>query len=225
MKGFWSVALLTLCAAAGAQDTAPAPDETTLAAVADPAGYAPLLKDDLSNAIIEKDGWTFVEGVLTAQGKGDLWTKEKYGDFALVIEFKCDPETNSGVFLRCGSLVNWLHTAIEVQILQPNDGVESGRWQCGGIFDCIGPVKQAVKPAGEWNRFVIVAKGTMIWVQLNGEWVTSMNLDLWTEAHKNPDGTPNKFENAYKDMPRTGNIGLQYHGHPVWFRNGKIKQL
>ena len=52
-----------------------------------------------------------------------------------------------------------------------------------------------------------------------------MDLNRWTEAHKNPDGTPNKFNTAYKDMPRVGNIGLQYHGHPVWYRNVKILTL
>ncbi len=41
----------------------------------------------------------------------------------------------------------------------------------------------------------------------------------------NPDGTSNKFNTAYKDMPRKGHIGFQDHGQPVWFRNMKIKQL
>jgi hypothetical protein len=52
-----------------------------------------------------------------------------------------------------------------------------------------------------------------------------MDLDQWTEAHKNPDGTPNKFDNAYKDMAREGCIGLQYHGQPISFRNLKVKPL
>jgi hypothetical protein len=52
-----------------------------------------------------------------------------------------------------------------------------------------------------------------------------MNLDLWEEAGKNPDGTKNKFNTAYKNMPREGFVGLQYHGQPVWFRNIRIKPL
>jgi hypothetical protein len=52
-----------------------------------------------------------------------------------------------------------------------------------------------------------------------------MDLNKWTEPGKNPDGTDNKFRYAYKDMPRVGFIGLQYHGNPVWFRNVKIKSL
>jgi hypothetical protein len=65
----------------------------------------------------------------------------------------------------------------------------------------------------------------MIDVVLNGLKIISMDLNRWKEPHKNPDGTPNKFNTAYKDMPRSGAIGLQYHGHPVWYRNLRILEL
>ena len=52
---------------------------------------------------------------------------------------------------------------------------------------------------------------------------------VWTEPHKSPGGTPNKFDKALKDYARKGPIGLQgIHGEagqPVWFRNLKIKEL
>ena len=78
---------------------------------------------------------------------------------------------------------------------------------------------------GQWNCMVITAKANKIQIVLNGERIIDMDLDKWTEAHKNPDGTRNKFNTAYKDMPRVGHIGFQYHGHPVWYRNIKIKTL
>ena len=52
-----------------------------------------------------------------------------------------------------------------------------------------------------------------------------MDLDQWTVARKNPDGTPNKFSTPMKDMPRVGHIGLQDHNDPVWYRNIRIKEL
>jgi hypothetical protein len=187
--------------------------------------YAPLFKDDLSNAVFEEDGWAFEGDVLTAKGKGDIWTKERYGNFILSLEFKCEADTNSGIFFRCGDLENWLHTSIEAQILQNNEDYDNPRHHCGGIFDCLAPMKQLVKAPDEWNKYVIIAREHEIWLFLNNDLTAYMNLNLWTEPHKNPDGTPNKFNNAYKDMPREGHIGLQYHGAPIWFRNIRLERL
>mgnify|MGYP005835233289 CR=1 FL=1 len=189
------------------------------------AQWQPLLKNDLGNAIFPQGSWLFEDGELFAKGGGDIWTKDRYGDFILDLEFKLAPQTNSGVFLRTGSLENWLHTAIEVQILDSYGVEKPSKHDCGAIFDCLEPARNAVKPPGQWNRYTITCQANFVDVVLNGVPIIHMNLDEWTEAHKNPDGTPNKFNNAYKDMPREGHIGLQYHGHPVWFRNLRIRKL
>ncbi len=184
----------------------------------------PLFKPDLSNAEFAPGAWTFANGVLSAKGGGgDLWTKESYGDFTLSLEFRCGEKTNSGVFLRCSDTVNWLNNAIEVQILQGDEPDQ--KHVVGAIFDCLAPTRQLPIKPGEWNSFVITAKGSKIKVRLNNEDIIDMNLDDWTTAGKNPDGTPNKFQKAYKDMARTGRIGLQDHGDPIEFRNLLIEKL
>ena len=68
-------------------------------------------------------------------------------------------------------------------------------------------------------------QGTLRKCTINGKVVVEANLDEWSEAQKNPDGSKNKFKTALKDLPRTGHIGLQYHGHPVWFRNVRVKGM
>jgi hypothetical protein len=62
-------------------------------------------------------------------------------------------------------------------------------------------------------------------VKLNGETIVEANLDDWTEAGKNPDGSKNKYVIAYKGLIRKGFIGLQDHGGKVWYRNIKIKLM
>jgi len=184
----------------------------------------PLLKPDLSNAIFPEGAWTYEDGVLKGKGgAGDLWTKEDYGDFALSLEFRCGEKTNSGIFIRCSDIVNWLHNAIEVQILQGDEPDQ--KHVVGAIFDVMAPTRQLPIEPGEWNSMTIVARGSRIHVRLNGEDIIDMNLDDWTEPHKNPDGTPNKFEKAYKDMARSGRIGFQDHGDPIEFRNILIEKL
>jgi sugar phosphate isomerase/epimerase len=192
------------------------------------AEWKDLLNKDLSNAVYKPGSWVFdADGVLTAKGgQGhdlDIWTKDRYGNFILDLEFKVEKGTNSGVFIRTGSIPNWINTAIEVQIHETTDGTPHG--QCGAIYDCLSPSKNALKPTGEWNRYVITCLDNKIYVELNGQQIIDMDLNLWKEAHKNPDGSPNKFTTAYKDMPREGHIGLQYHGMPIWYRNLKIKSL
>ena len=62
-------------------------------------------------------------------------------------------------------------------------------------------------------------------VELNGEKVTKMDVDQFTQPNKRPDGTSHKFDIAYKDHPRKGYIGLQDHGADCWFKNIKLRPL
>ena len=97
------------------------------------------------------------------------------------------------------------------------------------IYDAMPPSKSMAKPVGEWNHFTITCKGLLVSVVFNGEEVINADLDKWSEAGKNPDGTPNKCKKALKDYARSGPIGLQgLHGKaqaPVYYRNRKIKVL
>ena len=187
-------------------------------------GLAPLFAPDFSNAIVNPGSWVFEEdGVLVPRGGGEIWSQEPYGDFLIDLEFKCVDDTNSGVLLRCANIKRWVQTTIEVQILQPEN--PNKKHECGGIFDCLEPRRRALKPVGEWNHYTIIARGPDIHVILNGEYVTHLDVDLWTTANQNPDGTRNKFSTAYRDMAREGHLGLQYHGQQVWFRNVRVKRL
>jgi sugar phosphate isomerase/epimerase len=196
-----------------------------VASALNPTGWADLVKIDLSNIDAPGNNWAFKDGelVLNPLKKGsDLWTKVKYGNFILDLEYKLDEQTNSGVFLRAGDH-NWLPW-VEVQVVD-SYGKPVDKHSVGGIYDIIAPTVNAVKPAGQWNRMTITADGPLVRVILNGKLVVDINLDDWTEAHKNPDGTKNKFNVAYKDLPRSGIIGLQDHGGKVWYRNIRIKEL
>jgi len=194
------------------------------AAKLNPTGWKNLFTSDLSNAIIKvPNSWSYPDGELTRLGGSYIYTQARYGDFVLDLEYKLTPNANSGVFIRIGDMQDVVHTGIEVQIHETTDGAPHG--QNGAIYDCLIPSKTPGKKAGEWNHYTITCKANKIYVVLNGEQIIDMDLNLWTEAHKNPDGTPNKFNYAYKDMPRSGHIGFQDHGQALWFRNLKIKEL
>jgi sugar phosphate isomerase/epimerase len=191
----------------------------------------PLFARDLSNAVQAYPGaWAFsADGVLApvttpgAQPNGDLWTKDNYADFVVSLEFRTQEKSNSGVFLRSSDIVNWLQNSIEIQILQGDD--DKPVHLVGSVYDVAAPTRAVPISPGEWYHYVIVARGSTITVTLNGEDVNKVDLEQWNKAGFNPDGTPNKFTKAYKDMARTGRVGLQFHKTPIEFRNLFIQRL
>lgn len=177
-------------------------------------------------------GWQFADGKPVTKGwvvkdaamvretaGGDIWTKDRYGDFVLDLEFKT--EGNSGVFIRTDNPKDNVQTGIEIQVDVP---AKPGKHSVGALYDLVPPTKDNTKK-DEWNRMVIVAKVNILTVYVNGEKVNEMDLDKWTEGSKNPDGTKNKYKTALKDFKREGHIGLQDHGAKVSYRNIKLAPI
>jgi len=181
---------------------------------------------------VKPGSWKIDNGVMAGGGGGDIWTRDTFGDFTLMCDFRIGPKGNSGIFFRTGNTEDPVQTGIEMQIIDSagyfGDPIpaENYKHTCGAVYDLLAPSKRAEKPAGEWNNAVITCRGSMISVTLNGEPViVDMDMDTWTTPHLNPDGTPNKFNMPLRDFPREGYIGFQDHGDPVWFRNVMIQKL
>ena len=200
-----------------------------LAAIAADDEATDLLADgELSAWSMQKpDGWKVDNGELQPNGTktGYIWSTDSYGDFELSLEFKMSEKCNSGVFFRTDPS-NAVQGGFEIQVFDSaakGDDIDSH--DCGALYDALVPSSNAAKPAGEWNTMTITAQGPQVVVVLNGVEVINANLDDWTTAGQNPDGSKNKFKTALKDLPREGHIGLQEHGHPVWYRNISIRPL
>jgi hypothetical protein len=198
----------------------------------DSSAWESLFAADLSDAIYPKGIWSVTDGVLTATEDKCIWTKKEYENFILDLEFKNAPGTNSGVFVYCSSIENFIPNSVEVQIADDfaDKWAKSPKtWQCAAIFGHQAPTKSAVKKPGEWNRMTITCKGTKICVVLNGEEVTNVDLKQWTSAKKNPDGSeiPPWLSKPMADLPTRGHVGLQgkHAGAPIYFRSLKIKKI
>lgn len=183
---------------------------------------------DLSGWRAKPGSWEVQQGVLFGKGRGNIWTKEQYGDFILDLDFKVQYRGNSGIFIRTVDIEDEVQTGIEVQVF---DNFSTGgtydvrKGSCGAIYDCQAPSRNVCNPPGEWNHITITAVDNWINIVMNETPIIDMDLNRWTEARKNPDGTKNKFRTAYKDMARKGYIGFQYHSDPVWCRNVRIVSL
>lgn len=180
---------------------------------------------NLDHWTMQKDGaWELKDGVLQTSAKpgGYIWSKEKYENFELTIEYKTSEKCNSGLFFRTDPK-NAVQGGFEIQIASP--GIYKDKHVVGSLYDALAPSENAGKPNGEWNTMKLTCNGPNITVVLNGKTIIEANIDDWTTAKQNPDGSKNKFKTALKDLPRSGNIGFQYHGHPVWYRNVQLKKL
>jgi hypothetical protein len=155
---------------------------------------------------------------------GYLLVFEKpFGDFVLKCDVKMSqPDCNSGVFVRTGDLSDPVYSGLEVQV---SSSTKPGRNNFGSIYDLVAPSKDATNGPGMWDTIEIRCEGPQVTASVNGEEVATINCDEWTEPGKRPDGSTHKFGKAIKDFPREGYIGLQDHGHDVWFKNIKIKPL
>ncbi|MFC1608224.1 DUF1080 domain-containing protein [Candidatus Latescibacterota bacterium] len=173
----------------------------------------------------KSDGWVIEGDSMTMSKGGSIWTKDRYGNFVLELEFKVSPECNSGVFFRTGDLKDPVQTGIEMQVLDSAGKQNPDKHDSGAMYDLLEPTSNSMKPAGEWNTAVITCDNNIISVDMNGIRIIEMDVDRWTEPHKNIDGTENKFSTALKDFPRVGHIGFQDHGHPVWYRHVRIKSI
>ena len=196
------------------------------------AGWRDLFKTDLSNAINPKNIWTYENNILTASEDMTLWSDKEYTNFSIDLEFKTASGTNSGVVVHASNTDNWIPNSVEIQIADDYSEEWSkapATWQCGAIFGRKAPVKSNVKKPGEWNKYTITCKDKLIWVVLNGELVNQIDMSLWTDPKKNPDGTeiPAWLNKPLATLPLTGHVGLQgkHAGAPIYFRNVKIKEI
>jgi hypothetical protein len=141
-----------------------------------------------------------------------LWSKKQYKDFEIDFEYRVQKGGNSGFYFRVGDLKEPVKNGIEVQIYDSGSKAADAKLtdhDSGGVIPRIPPKKNAARPAGEWNRFVITCKNDKLTIVLNGQTVNEVDLT----------------QGELKSRPATGYIGFQDHGLPLELRNIKVREL
>lgn len=151
--------------------------------------------------------WLVEDGCLTNKDHANnIGTVKLFKDFGLKLEYKIVEDGNSGVYLR---------GRVEIQILDSFDCEEEpGKGDDGAFYDQHPPLKNASKPAGEWNRLEAIYRGDVVSVTLNGVLVQD-NVQI---AEPTGGALP-----GHVNFP--GPLMLQGDHGKIWFRNMEIKPL
>ncbi|MPZ17479.1 MAG: DUF1080 domain-containing protein [Luteitalea sp.] len=110
----------------------------------------------------QPSGWSVVDDAMTNQAKANnLVSKQKFTDFKIQAEYKLEPESNSGIYLR---------GRYELQVLDDHGKpiAEGGHM---AIYAWEPPRVNASKPAGEWQTMEATLVGNRVTVTLNGQTV------------------------------------------------------
>ena len=181
-------------------------------------------------------GWQMMKNELSSAaggGGGDLMTKEQYGDFEFLFQFRCAPKANSGVMYRSTEKhgASW-QTGPEYQViddagnkLKPDDAHASG-----SLYDIIKPPADKVYKSGdEFNQGRIYIRNGVIQHWLNGKKVAEVRAfdadgkptEEWKKAI-----AASKFKEyeGFGVLPK-GSIVLQDHGDAVEYTGLKVRAL
>lgn len=189
----------------------------------DLSGWIPYLWDRDAKAEDKKTPasavWSVEDGILTCTGQptGYIRTKDEYENYRLAVEWRWPEGTtrgNNGVLVHTttpNALGQW-PKSIEVQLAFGDAG---DFWVIGTTLEVPDVEKRrrdrrhlnltdgSEKPAGEWNRMEIVAKGDEIIVHVNGTLVN----------------------HATKVSQTKGAISLQSEGARIQFRKVELTPL
>jgi hypothetical protein len=145
--------------------------------------------------------WKAINGEIVYDGKNNnLCTVKDYADFEMLVDWKIGPKGDSGIYLR-GSP--------QVQIWDNPLG-------SGGLYNNqinpSNPTLVADNPIGQWNRFRILMVGDKVTVYLNNKLVVhNVTMENYWERNK--------------PIYPVGQIELQHHGDPLWFKNIYIREI
>lgn len=172
--------------------------------------------------------WDLMDGAMQVRpGKGNISTKEKFGDFQLHIEWT-SPTVIKGEGQGRGNSGIFLQDRYEVQVLDSYESRTYSNGQASAVYKQAIPLVNACKAPGQWQTYDIIftaprfsengrkVKNATVTVLHNGI-VTLNHFEIWgTTEYK---GLPQNI--AHGDAPLT----LQDHSDLVKYRNIWIRRM
>lgn len=182
-----------------------------------------------------RKGWTVEKGslVLSSGNRGgDIITRQSFGNFELVLDYKLTDSANTGIKYLVSELKNLEGETVlngpEFQLIDDFKhetvvGGKSPETSTGSLYLLYAPENKVQNGAGEWNQAKIIVRGNDVEHWLNG--VKILSYKRGTEEFRKL-VSQTKFSD-YIDYGEatSGYILLQDHHDKVSFRNIKIRKI
>jgi hypothetical protein len=166
-------------------------------------------------------GWIVEEGCIFRKGGGgDIFAVGEYADFELEFEWKISPKGNSGVKYRFKGGLGPEYQVLDDQGHKNGENPLTSAAALYAVFPCND--QKVLKSVGEFNKARIVATGAKLEHWLNGKKVLEVDTrsSEWAAAK-----AASKYKGKDGFGEGAGQIMLQDHGNPVWYRNIRIRVL
>ena len=176
----------------------------------------------------ERPKWKIENGAMTVVKKtGAVFTKQKFGDCQLHIEFRSPAEVkgksqgrgNSGIFLQ---------NRYELQVLDSYDNTTYSNGQCGSIYKQHIPLVNVCRKPGEWQAYDIIYIAPRF--NKDGILIAPARMTVLQNGVLIQNNVEIKGITVYRGYPQykahdKAPIQLQDHGNPVSYRNIWIREL
>jgi hypothetical protein len=171
------------------------------------------------------ENWKVEDGVAIV-GRGDITSKQSFGDCQLHVEWSA-PVPATGSSQGRGNSGVYLMDRYELQVLDSYQNKTYFDGQASAIYKQTPPLVNAMRPPGEWNTYDVVWTAPKFHDDGSLEspaYITVLHNGVLTLNHfallgNTPFNQPPKYEQHGK-LP----IHLQDHGNPVRYRNIWVRE-
>jgi hypothetical protein len=161
--------------------------------------------------------------------KGNVQTKQVFGDCQLHLEFASPKEAKGTGQGRGNNGVGFMGARYEIQVLDSYDNKTYPEGQCASVYNQTPPMVNASRKPGEWQSYDIFFTAPRFdndGKVLKPGFVTVLHNGVLVQNHTEIQGStffdrPNVYSKHADKLP----LVLMYHGDPVRFRNIWIREF
>jgi len=172
--------------------------------------------------------WKLENGCMYPNGKGDILTKQSFGDCQLHVEWASPPKAER-IGQKLGNSGVYLMNLYEVQVLDSYNNKTYPDGQAAAVYGQYPPLVNVCRKPGQWQSYDIIfhrpkfdKNGSVLspgrFTVLHNGVLVQDNVELYGP-------TVHKRRAKYRPHPAKLPLKLQDHGDPVRYRNIWIRQL